>query len=341
MRWAAIINLFFLLALPGLPFAAQSGPRGPAPLRSGDTDYIPLSAWAGAHNLDFRWVAPEESLQLTNRSARIQLSVDHREMQFNGTEIWLLFPLVLHNGGAYLSQLDALTTLQPLLSPAKNRPGVKIKKICLDPGHGGKDPGNRVGSNEEKRYTLLLAQEVSAQLVKAGLKVSMTRTDDTFIELPDRADIARRRTADLFVSIHFNSADSGRETVHGTEVYCMTPAGAASTNARAPGESGSTGAFAGNRYNDQNVFLAYQVQRSLTRGLEVPDRGVRRARFAVLRDATMPATLIESGFMSHPTEGQKIFTADYRKKLARGIVDGLLAYKRAVERIPPGAVTQK
>src|SRR5262249_1609517 len=145
-----------------------------------------------------------------------------------------------HNGGAYVSQLDALTALQPLLSPAKNRAGVKIKKVCLDPGHGGKDPGNRVGSNEEKKYTLLLAQEVSTQLVKAGLKVTMTRTDDTFIELPDRPDIARRRTADLFVSIHFNSADSGRDTVHGTEVYCLTPPGAESTNAH--GEGGGTAA---------------------------------------------------------------------------------------------------
>lgn len=331
--------LCLALALAYEAPAAPSAPRGPAPLHVGGTDYIPLAAWAGAHNLDFRWVTPEESLQLTNRSARILLSVDHREMQFNGTQIWLLFPIVLHNGGAYLAQLDALTTLQPLLAPTKNRPSVKIKKVCLDPGHGGKDPGNRVGSNEEKRYTLQLAQEVSAQLTKAGLKVIMTRTDDTFIELPDRADIARRRTADLFVSIHFNSADSGRDTVHGTEVYCMTPAGAASTNSR--GEGGGTGAFAGNRCNDRNLFLAYQMQRSLTRSLQAPDRGVRRARFAVLRDATMPATLIESGFMSHPTEGQKIFTAEYRKKLARAIVDGLLAYKRAVEQTQPAQVTQQ
>jgi N-acetylmuramoyl-L-alanine amidase len=258
------------------------------------------------------------------------MSVNHRETSINGIEVWLLFPLILHNGGAYLTLLDAQTTLQPILYPTKNRPGARIKRICLDPGHGGKDPGNRVGSNEEKRFTLLLAQEVSAQLTKAGLKVNMTRTSDTFVELPTRPDIAKRRTADLFVSLHFNSADSNRDTVRGTEVYCLTPAGAESTNTR--GESGGgTAACAGNRYNDRNLFLAYQLQRSLTRSLEVPDRGVRRARFAVLRDATMPATLIESGFMSHPVEGQKIFTADYRKKLARAIVDGLLAYKRVVE----------
>jgi N-acetylmuramoyl-L-alanine amidase len=112
-------------------------------------------------------------------------------------------------------------------------------------------------------------------------------------------------------------------------VYCLTPAGASSTNAR--GEGASAGSFPGNRHNDQNLFLAFQMQKALTHNLAVEDRGVRRARFAVLRDAVMPAVLIEAGFMSHPAEGRKIFTAAYRQKMARAIVEGLLAYKRAVE----------
>jgi N-acetylmuramoyl-L-alanine amidase len=105
--------------------------------------------------------------------------------------------------------------------------------------------------------------------------------------------------------------------------------GASSTNAR--GEGASAGGFPGNRHNDKNLFLAYQVQKALTRNLVVEDRGVRRARFAVLRNAVMPAVLIEAGFMSHPAEGQKIFSSAYRQKLARAIVEGLLAYKRAIE----------
>jgi N-acetylmuramoyl-L-alanine amidase len=83
--------------------------------------------------------------------------------------------------------------------------------------------------------------------------------------------------------------------------------------------------------NRQNTFLAYQVQKSLTRTLDVEDRGVHRARFAVLRDAVMPAILIEGGFMSHPVEGRKIFDPAYRRQMARAIVDGVGAYKRAVE----------
>jgi N-acetylmuramoyl-L-alanine amidase len=132
------------------------------------------------------------------------------------------------------------------------------------------------------------------------------------------------------VSLHFNAADSSRDSVQGTEVYCLTPAGASSTNAR--GEGGGAGSFPGNRSNEKNLLLSYSVQKALTRDLGTEDRGVRRARFAVLRDAAVPATLIEAGFMSHPVEGRKIFTAAYRQKMAHAIVEGVLAYKRQVER---------
>ena len=135
--------------------------------------------------------------------------------------------------------------------------------------------------------------------------------------------------ADLFVSLHFNAAESARGSVQGAQVFCLTPAGASSTNAR--GEGGGVGWCAGNRNNDRNLFLAYQVQQALTRSLAVEDLGVRRARFAVLRDAAMPAVLIEAGFMSHPVEGRKILTAAYRRQIARAIVEGVLAYKRTVE----------
>ena len=79
------------------------------------------------------------------------------------------------------------------------------------------------------------------------------------------------------------------------------------------------------------MLLAYDLQQSLTRSLSVEDRGVHRARFAVLRDATMPAVLIEGGFMSHPSEGRKIFDAAYRREMARAITEGILHYKRQTE----------
>ena len=109
----------------------------------------------------------------------------------------------------------------------------------------------------------------------------------------------------------------------------MTPPGAPSSNAR--GEGASAGWFPGNRYNEKNVYLAYLLQKSLTKGLGMEDRGVHRARFAVLREATMPAVLIEGGFMSHPVEGRNIADPAYRRQMARAIMDGIIAYKRQAE----------
>jgi N-acetylmuramoyl-L-alanine amidase len=320
-----------LLAVLALASAGrgQGAPRTAEPARVAGQKYVRLTDWAKANAFEARWLKQDETLQLTNRWSKILVAADSREAQINGVRVWLLYPVVAQSGTLCLAQLDVEATLRPLLSPPRNQPGAKVRTVCLDPGHGGKDPGNEIGSNQEKRYTLLLAKEVRAQLARAGLKVSLTRSTDSFIELPARPDLAKRRSADLFISLHFNAAESGRSTVQGAEVYCLTPAGATSTNAR--GEGNGEGSFPGNRHNDQNLILAYQVQKTLTRNLTVEDRGVRRARFAVLRDAVMPAVLIEAGFLSHPVEGRQILSAAYRQRIARAIVEGLLAYKRAVE----------
>jgi N-acetylmuramoyl-L-alanine amidase len=115
--------------------------------------------------------------------------------------------------------------------------------------------------------------------------------------------------------------------VKGIETYCLTPAGATSSNAQGEGD---TRWFKANGNDEKNMLLAYQLQKSMVRELPVEDRGVKRARFQVLREATMPAVLIEGGFLSHPIEQKKILDAAYRRQLARAIVDGILAYKKTV-----------
>jgi N-acetylmuramoyl-L-alanine amidase len=328
MKSAFASLLLAALALAGAG-RAQASPHTGEPARVAGPASVRLTDWAKANDLEVHWLKQDETVQLANHGSTVVLTLDSREAQINGVRVWLSYPVVAQNGALRLARLDVDTTLRPLLSPPKARPGAKVRTICLDPGHGGKDPGNEVGSNQEKHYTLLLAREVRAQLARAGLKAGLTRSGDTFLELPDRPELAKCRKADLFVSLHFNAADASRSTVQGAEVYCMTPPGASSTNAR--GEGSGAARSPGNRHNDQNLLLAYQVQKALTHNLGAEDRGVRRARFAVLRDAVMPAILVEAGFMSHPSEGRLILTAAYRQKIARAIVEGLLAYKRAVE----------
>jgi N-acetylmuramoyl-L-alanine amidase len=299
-------------------------------VRINGKQYSRLSDWAKQHDFSLRWIKRDEALELSSSASRILLQIHSPEAQINGVEVRLLFPLVEQQETVWISSLDLSTTFQPVLYPPRLRHGARLRSICLDPGHGGKDPGNQVGPSQEKMFTLLLSQELQTQLKRAGWKVSLTRTRDEFLELPSRPEVAKRRNADLFLSLHFNSIASSVDSVKGAEVYCLTPAGAPSTNAG--GEGGGSGTFGGNRYNVENMFLAYALQRSLTRNVPIEDRGVHRARFWVLRDAAMPAVLIEAGFLSHPSEGRKISTASYRKQLASAIVQGLGAYKNIVER---------
>ena len=292
--------------------------------------YIRLEDWARANNFSVRYTSGSLVVMVTNRWARLRFETDSRKAELDGITVHLSNPVAKRNGSAYITALDLQTAVHPVLFPPKNPAGKRIRTICLDAGHGGKDAGNLEGKLQEKNYTLRLAQEVRDLLASSGFKVVMTRSSDSFIELYERPDIARRRGADLFVSLHFNSYAGASRDAKGAEVYCLTPAKASSTNAR--GEGAETGAMPGNKFDERNMLLAYQVQKRLERDLRIEDRGVRRARFAVLRNAEMPAVLIEGGFMSHPTEGKKITEPAYQRQLAQAIVDGILAYKRLVER---------
>jgi len=314
------------LALGALP--AFPVPRPAEETIIGGKAYVRVMDWARSHDLEMHWLKRDETLEMNNHSSRLTLEVDSREAELNGVKVWLSLPVVERNGGAYLAQLDLRTTIQPLLWPRKGRPGAGVRLVCLDPGHGGNDPGYCVGSRQEKKYTLLLAQQLRDQLGNAGLKVMLTRTRDKRVELSARPELAKQRNADLFISLHFNAVATSASSVEGAEVYCMTPPGAASTNAR--GEGSGTGVMTGNRYNDENLLLAYSVQKALAHS-GVAERGVKRARFEVLREAGLPAILIEAGFLSHPVEGRRIADAAYRRRLAQAICDGVMAYKRAVE----------
>lgn len=318
------------LGLLGL-FAHPAG-AAPRPIESIKLDgvtYYRARAWAATYGLEPAWVVRDKTLQLANASVKIQLTVHAARIEFNGLTIALSRPVAFENGAVYFSKLDAETVLAPLLAPPRLAAGRKIRTICLDPGHGGRDPGYTVASKQEKKYTLLLAQELRDLLTKRGFKVVLTRKRDTFPELSERAELANRAGADLFVSLHFNAFIQDK-SVNGAETYCLTPAGASSSNAG--GAGAGTGAYRGNANNAENLYLAYQVQKALVRSAASDDRGVKRARFQVLREVAMPAVLIEAGFMSNAADSRKIFDTKSRQAFARAIADGIVAYKKTVER---------
>ncbi len=299
-------------------------------------EYVRVEDWARANGFQVKWLSKQE-LRLVGARGVLSMAIDSQKTVLNGVTVWLSVPIAARNGSAYIAPVDLRTAVQPVLFPLRNPAGKSLKHICLDPGHGGRDPGEREGSQQEKKYTLLLAKEVSAQLRKAGFAVSLTRSSDRFVDLDERTELARRRGADLLLSLHYNSANgSGGPSVKGVEVYCLTPAHTSSTNAR--GEGAHAGPCLNNRFDASNMLLAYQLQRSLLNSFATEDRGVKRARFQVLRNAEMPAALVEAGFMTHPSEAKKIYDASYRQKTAQAIVSGVLAYKRIMD--GAGAVAQ-
>jgi len=294
-------------------------------------DYVRVDDWARQQNGTVRCAVPRQEFKVSLPSGVITFTVDSRKATVKGTAVWLSHPVAFKNGAVYVSAIDFVTAFNPIFSPPRDLANRPIRTIVLDPGHGGRDPGNQEGKRQEKIFTLSFAKEVSDLLTKAGFKVSLTRSTDTTVDLPVRADLARRRGADLFLCLHFNSADGpGAAGVKGTEVYCMTPVRTSSTNAR--GEGAGAGAYPGNRLDAKNMLLAFQIQKTITEKVGMEDRGVKRARFQVLREAEMPAVLIEAAFMTHSADSKRIYDPALRRPLAQAVVEGVLAYKQIVER---------
>ena len=301
-------------------------PTTPGPIING-IPYLYLDSWARQHGMECLWDGKNPEIKLRARWGNASLSLDSRNASINGINLWLSYGIRIQNNRPIIAQRDLRNVIEALLFPRKPNPPRPIRTIAIDPGHGGKDPGFMLGARAEKTYNLLLAQEVRELLLAAGFKVVFTRYDDRFVELEDRPQLARRAGADLLVSLHHNCAVNNTEA-KGVETYCATPLGTASTNGGGPREK----AEPSNKFDDQNILLAYEIHKSLVRSLEMNDRGVRRAGFEVLRKAPMPGVLIEAGFMSNLDDAKKVFDHKSRQQLARAIVDGILSYKRTMER---------
>ncbi len=287
--------------------------------------YVSLHQWARIKGFTLDWDKENKIVHVRNTWAKLSFQVSSKRASCNESTLWLCSSVVDWKNALYISERDIYKTLHPILYPEKLPPGKQVKTIVIAAGHGGKDPGNMFNREQEKKYTLLLAKALKESLTASGFKVIMTRETDTFIDLEPQAAIANRAKADLFITVHYNAvADVGP---NGIETFCLTPAGAISTNGGTPSQRSP-----GNRFDSFNMTLAYQVHKYLLRSTEFQDRGIRRAGFLVLRHLEMPGILIEGGFMSNPRDAAKIYSAAHRKVVARAITDAVLQYKRLVER---------
>ena len=233
--------------------------------------------------------------------------------------------------------VDAAGTLGPLLNPDPTLAKVPLGTVVIDPGHGGIDPGTRTARLlEEKRLTLDLAKRLRLKLEACGVHAVLTRDRDTFIALDKRSGVAANQKADLFLSIHLNA--SRDLATSGVETYIVPAAGyPATSDAIDVRRLARSVPCPGNRFDGANVLLAYYVHHGVLSQTRAEDRGVRRARFFVIRNAACPATLVECGFLSNVREAARLADESYREQVAEGLARGILTYlvRARDARLPP------
>ncbi|ALN20859.1 N-acetylmuramoyl-L-alanine amidase [Ectopseudomonas mendocina] len=244
----------------------------------------------------------------------------------------------------------------PKLTPVPN--GKRDIVVAIDAGHGGEDPGalSPVKGQYEKNVTLAIAKELQRQVnAEKGFRGELVRTGDYFIPLRKRTEIARKKGADLFVSIHADAAP--RSSAFGASVYALSERGATSETARwladAENQSDLIGGAGNVSLDDKDKMLAgvlldLSMTASLSSSLNVGQkvlsnmgnitplhkRRVEQAGFMVLKSPDIPSILVETGFISNPNEARKLHTASHQQALARSIISGVKQFFH--ENPPPG-----
>lgn len=249
---------------------------------------------------------------------------NQRQMLCNNVKVELLETVAFDFTHPWLSVMDWYKTLRPILYPA-TVPRKKISRIMIDMGHGGADPGALGAFSKEKMITLRVGRRVVEILRAYGFKVHTTRNSDIQVPLTQIAPLQRRSGCDLFVSIHVNSTKN--RAINGLETFCLTPAGAASSNGGKPSKT----VYPGNQNDPANMLLAWNIHQSLLKRTKAADRGVKRARFLVLREINVPGVLVEIGFISNRAEERKLNDKAYIDKIAYGIVDGIIGFSRSTK----------
>jgi N-acetylmuramoyl-L-alanine amidase len=260
-----------------------------------------------------------------------------REVVINGVRSWLCFPLIEHDGKFLVSRTDVAKTIDPLVRPHRVPNVGNVETVVLDPGHGGHDKGAVCRYGNEKDFALDVARKLRPLLQAKGLRVIMTREGDYFVPLDVRAQIANAARNSIFVSIHFNATNDDPDAT-GFEIFSFTPRGAPSTSDNAVAPT-ALSVQAGNVVDNQSLALSACIYHSVLGHIPEFDRGIKRARFAVLRLTRVPAVLIEGGFLTERGESKLIATQDWRAKLAAAISVGIENYRAlATKKQPPTLV---
>ena len=290
-------------------------------------EYVQLDAVASQFGMQAFGLSNGKDYELRSQWSRLRFGVNSRLFHYNAMPVYLGFPVRQKQGCWWISVSDLRACLQPILTPKIFGDSPRLRTIVLDPGHGGKDQGaanTRYGLTE-KSLNLQVALGLAKRLNAAGFRVALTRQDDRYLSLEQRTQMANKAQADLFLSIHFNAAQS--KTASGLETFVLTPRDQPSTR-DAKLRSSDQVVWPGQAFNAWNVIFGHALQSELVAATGEEDRGLKRARFSVLRSTQCPAALVELGFLSHAPSASRLRSKSEIAVLADALFAGIVRYQK-------------
>ena len=315
-----------LIALPVLCLIA----RASVTLQDGGLEYVRIDSVAAQFGMQTFGLSNDKHCELRSQWSRMRFTSNSRLLYYNEMPLYMGFSVRRKQGYWWLSLSDLRHCLQPVLTPKIFGEAPRLQTIVLDPGHGGKDQGAanvRYGLTE-KSLNLQVALMLAQRLKAAGFLVALTRQNDRYLSLAQRTQMANQKKADLFLSIHFNAAQS--KTASGLETFVLTPRSQPSTR-DAKMQSADAKFLPGQAFNPWNVVLGHALQMELVAATGEEDRGLKRARFAVLRSIQCPAALVELGFLSHAPTASRLRSKTAITVLADALFAGILRYQARLQ----------
>ena len=308
--------------------APEATPATPSfnwqPVSRNGLDYLPAAQIKAFYKFP-RFINEESgNFQLRSNTMIIKGAAGSNEMFINNVKFILKHPALSSDGGPLISRHDLSLILDPIIRPTYIKGFQQVTTVVIDPGHGGNDAGAIGLLGRESAYTLDTARRLREQLVNAGFKVLLTREDDRFLPLQERADFAAAQPEAILISLHFHSGPTSQQ---GIQTFFPEENPDSSGQAENPATSGHFRAC---------VALAAAVHANCLYKLRSTDGGIRAAKFSMISGQTnTPAILIDGGYLSHPEEAGRIETEAYRQTLAEAIAKGVQNYIRARSKRTP------
>ena len=330
-HWSVLAFAFASLAFPSsIAIAAVEWQV----IKVNGHDYLSVDNISKFYGLPAEVVPSGAKIQKNTADHPLEFVSGSREAIINGARSWLCFPVIEQDGKSLVTRTDVAKTIEPLVRPHRVPNVGNVQTVVLDAGHGGYDKGQVSRYGAEKDFALDVARKLRPILQAKGLRVIMTREGDYFVPLEVRAKIANSAHNSIFVSIHFNATNDDPNAT-GFEIFSFTPRGAPSTSDGTVTAS-SVNMQPGTSADAQSLALSACIYHSVLGQLREYDRGIKRARFAVLRLTKVPAVLIECGFLTERGESKLISSKDWRAKLAGAIAVGIENYQSLpIKKQPP------